>query len=123
MAWSKFMEGSVKSRFSVILGYFALLAFLGGTLMTSTVFAQFETGSISGTVKDSTGAVIAGAQVTITSVDTAAERTDTTNDSGSYNITNLKPGLYEVKVTHPSFGEYKQKTTLAPAAPRSADAT
>ena len=86
-----------------------LLVMLFGLLAAAPAWAQFETGSITGIVKDTSGAAIVGAEVRVTSADTAAERTETTNDSGSYTVTNLKPGLYEVKVSHPSFGQYIQK--------------
>ena len=112
----------MKSSFVKFSCYLALVILVGG-LMTGTAIAQFETGSITGIVKDTSGAAIVGAEVKVTSADTAAERTETTNDSGSYTVTNLKPGLYEVKVSHPSFGQYIQKITLSPGSRSSVDAT
>ena len=66
-------------------------------------FAQLPTGGVRGIVTDSTKAVIAGATVTVTSKTTGAERTVRTNSDGEYQITNLPPGEYEVKVTMDGF--------------------
>ena len=68
-------------------------------VFTSLVFGQAETGQVTGTVTDPSGAIVAGAKVTITDVNTGASRTGTTNSSGSYTFTNLKPSTYDVVVT------------------------
>jgi len=78
-----------------------LLALL---LLPSAAFAQVETGQISGTVTDPQGAVISGATVTVTSKDTGSTRTSKTSGDGNYNVTNLQPGVYEVKVEGAGFG-------------------
>jgi hypothetical protein len=64
--------------------------------------AQETTGNIQGTVKDPTGAVVAGATVTAT----GAQRTfnATTNEGGEYNFNNLQPGVYTVTATGAGFG-------------------
>src|ERR1051325_3998202 len=58
-------------------------------------------GSIRGTVSDPNGAVIAGAQVIISGA--AGDRTTATSDLGIYEVTNLNPGQYTVRVTQPGF--------------------
>ena len=58
------------------------------------IFAQVS-GSISGIVTDSTGAVVAGAKVTATHQSTNSARSAETNSSGAYSITNLEPGPYK----------------------------
>jgi hypothetical protein len=65
-------------------------------------FAQVS-GSISGIVTDSTGAVVAEAKVTATNRATNAVKSAETNSSGSYSITNLAPGPYEVVMEKPGF--------------------
>src|SRR5260370_21699189 len=100
---------------------FVILGLAGAFAVAAS--AQFEKGAISGTAKDSTGAVIVGAQVSVTSVDTSAVRTETTNDTGYYTITNLEPGLYEVKLSHRSFGDFQRRFMLSPAARSTVDAT
>lgn len=69
--------------------------------------AQDTTGSIIGTVTDTTGAVVPGATVTITDTDKkAVVRTLTTNDDGSYSAPNLSVGNYEVAVELTNFKRY-----------------
>ncbi|MES2390181.1 MAG: carboxypeptidase-like regulatory domain-containing protein, partial [Acidobacteriota bacterium] len=82
-----------------VLAAVALLAF------AATGYAQdASTGSISGTVKDSTGALIAGATVTITNTDRGAvQRTLVTNSSGFYTATSLPLGHYVVKIDEKGF--------------------
>ncbi|HRJ89995.1 MAG TPA: MG2 domain-containing protein [Pyrinomonadaceae bacterium] len=60
-------------------------------------------GSISGTVTDDNGAVIAGATVTATNSTTGFSRSATTNDNGSFLITNLEAGTYTVIAEAPAF--------------------
>ncbi|MFL6215446.1 MAG: TonB-dependent receptor domain-containing protein [Blastocatellia bacterium] len=67
------------------------------------VRAQAVYGSISGTVTDASGAVVPGANVTITDVDRKSTDTVTTNESGLYIKERLLPGRYEVKVEAQGF--------------------
>ncbi|MDE3186656.1 MAG: TonB-dependent receptor [Acidobacteriota bacterium] len=68
--------------------------------------------AISGTVTDSTGAVLAGAKVTVTQKSTSVSRTVTTNDSGQFNIPSLPPATYTVSVEAPGFKQYLQDVVL-----------
>src|SRR6185436_1053167 len=62
-------------------------------------FAQTQTtGRIDGTVKDQNGAVIAGADVTVTNLATAEERKVATGTEGNYTVPLLSPGSYRIKV-------------------------
>src|SRR5512132_1168916 len=86
------------------LGSLALtLALLAQTAIVA--LAQTETGTLTGTVKDPQGAVVAGANIVVKSVDTGTERRSVTNDTGTYTISNLQPGIYDVRVEAPGFGE------------------
>ncbi|GGA69648.1 hypothetical protein GCM10011507_21480 [Edaphobacter acidisoli] len=76
-------------------------------LLPLSAFAQFENGSIVGTVHDATGAVVPGATVTVTSIATGAVSTRTTNESGDYEVPALRVGQYNVVVTHPGFADAK----------------
>jgi hypothetical protein len=68
---------------------------------TTLMFGQgVESGSIAGTVKDVTGAVIGGATVKVKSLATGIERTATTGSIGQYQIQSLTPGEYEVVVSN-----------------------
>ena len=72
------------------LALVGLLALAG-----SLAFAQ-TFGEITGTITDSSGAVIPGAQVTVTNVDTGATRTVQTNEAGAYTVPFLNPGVYNI---------------------------
>ena len=77
-----------------------VLAALAGLLMAwnPSLLAQTAgTGALTGTVTDTSGAVVPGATVTATSVDTGQARTTTTGADGAYTIGLLSPGNYRVK--------------------------
>jgi len=65
--------------------------------------AQSTFASVLGTVRDSTGAVIAKCVVDIENTGTSAHRQTTTDASGDYSITNLEPGMYQLKISAPGF--------------------
>src|SRR5262249_24963300 len=65
--------------------------------------AQAVYGSVSGTVTDAQGAAVAGATVTITSVERETSDTVTTNDSGLYVKERLLPGTYKVRIESRGF--------------------
>jgi len=67
-------------------------------------FAQTSRGTVSGVIKDQTGAVISGSTVTLTNTDTTVERTATTNDEGFYRFDAVDLGNYSVRVAAPNFG-------------------
>jgi Carboxypeptidase regulatory-like domain/TonB dependent receptor-like, beta-barrel len=70
----------------------------------SQLIAQTNsTGSLTGTVTDASGAVIAGASVTITSLATGQSRTSTTDANGSYKFGLLSPGNYSVSISSTGF--------------------
>jgi hypothetical protein len=60
-------------------------------------------GEISGTVKDSSGAVIVGANVTVTNTATQQTRTAASNESGNYVVPYLVPGTYTVRAERSGF--------------------
>ena len=65
-------------------------------------------GEVKGTVKDPTGAVVAGATVTATEVSTGVSTTRPTNSSGLYDISPLDAGVYVVTVTAAGFEKQTQ---------------
>jgi hypothetical protein len=91
--------------------------------VTVSAFAQNETGQISGTVLDPTGAVVSGASVIIKSIDTGAERRTTTNDSGAYTLTALQPGVYDVRVEAGGFAPKTQRAQVTVGAKVALDIT
>lgn len=64
----------------------------------SAAFAQAVTGTLLGTVTDSTGAVIAGAKVTVTNQNTGLTRTVKTDAIGEYTVPSIPTGIYIVLV-------------------------
>jgi hypothetical protein len=68
-----------------------------------TVRAQVDTGSISGTVTDSSGSVVPNAKISITNLSTSAERTIESSNNGYYTVKGLAPGNYKVSITSSSF--------------------
>jgi len=66
-------------------------------------------GTIQGTVTDPTGAVVAGATVTATNVETGVETTRKTTDAGLFVLTPLQPGQYNVTVKVEGFQTYTQQ--------------
>ena len=64
----------------------------------STAIAQVDTGTILGTVKDQTGAVVPDAKVTIVNQGTAEAITTLTRSDGTYIVTPLKIGSYRISV-------------------------
>src|SRR5215207_8280824 len=79
-----------------------LLALLTSILAVSA-FAQNNKGAIVGTVKDPNDALVAKAQVKVISVKTGEERRADTTDEGTFTVTNLEPGAYNVIVEGAGF--------------------
>ena len=74
-------------------------------LLPASLLAQYDNGSIVGTIHDQTGAVISGATVTVTSLATAAVSTATTGSAGEYNVPDLRVGQYNVVISHAGFAD------------------
>ena len=79
--------------------------------------ALAQSGSFAGTVTDSTGAEVPNAKITALNVSTGISRTGETDESGTYRITNLSPGIYDVRIEHAGF-----KSVLFSRMPLSVDA-
>ena len=69
----------------------------------TSALAQGTSGTLTGTVVDSSGSAVPGATVTATEAETAAVRTVVTNENGLFRIAGLDPGRYNVKVELTSF--------------------
>jgi hypothetical protein len=91
----------MKSRgFLSVLGVAALLAIL---VFSDPLFAQSVTGTIVGTLTDSTGAAVPTATVIVVNQDTNIEYPGVVSSSGEYTVTNLPPGSYSVKTSLTGF--------------------
>ena len=82
--------------------------FLTAAMFAVPIFAQQEAGQINGTVKDTNGAVIPAATVTVRNTATNATRTVTTDEEGFYLVPNLQPGAYEVTASKQGFQDAKE---------------
>jgi hypothetical protein len=72
-------------------------------LLAATARAQVSDATLTGAVRDPTGAVIAGATVTLRNVDTAVEKTTVSNGAGEYAFQSITPGRYTLTATANGF--------------------
>jgi hypothetical protein len=86
-------------NFALIIVLIILTAFLS----ISPASAQQTLGGITGTVTDTSGAVISGATVNLTGNETKLSRTQTTSTTGSYSFVNLPLGTYTLSFTQQGF--------------------
>lgn len=98
-----------------------LFAVLVMVLAASFVWAQVENGTISGTVRDTSGASVSGATITAHNTATSAERSTTSGDNGQYNIPGLAAGIYEVTVTSTGFAKFTTRAEVTVGAAVSID--
>jgi Carboxypeptidase regulatory-like domain len=93
-------------------------------LASLALFAQSDLGSITGFVKDPTGAVIPNATVTVRNEATGSERKATTNEAGSFTVTNIPAGFYTVDVEAKGFKKFESThNKLDPTATLTLDAS
>src|SRR6516162_6240441 len=74
------------------------------------IFASAQdTGQLTGTVRDPSGASIATAQITVTASEGGTNRVTKTNGSGEYVVGGLPGGTYDLQVEAPGFKKYQAK--------------
>ncbi len=97
---------------------FLILAILmvAGLMNPALLNAQLTRGSISGTVHDTSGAIIPGAAVKVTNLDTNISRDTTTNEVGFYRVAALEPGNYSVLITKDGFDGVENKAIIIQSA-------
>lgn len=89
---------------------FAVICFVVcASFVDRPAHAQLTTGTVVGTVTDTSGAVIPGAKVTLTNLGTGVSSAFTTNGTGDYTFNSLIPGQYSIRIEAKSF-----KRTLIP---------
>jgi hypothetical protein len=89
--------GSAWQRASFVFAVAAML-----TVLPLAAHAQ-SAASMSGTVVDTSGAVVTGAQITVTNTATNVEQSTVTSSSGTYSLINVSPGVYTLKATKAGF--------------------
>jgi hypothetical protein len=92
---------------------FTCLFLLG---IATTALAQFDRGTITGTIKDSQGGIVPGVTVTATSTQTQQSRTTVTDGSGYYTFPNLSAGRYELLVELSGFKKVSRSNVQLDAA-------
>jgi len=86
-------------RFMLSLGALVVLMFF-----SANAFGQGQgVSAIRGSIKDPQGAVVAGASVTLTNVETNLSRTATSNDNGQFAFEGIQPGTYKIEVEAKGF--------------------
>src|ERR1051325_10772282 len=92
-----------------------LISLLALLIVCVSVSAQSITGSVSGTVKDGSGAVVPGAAITLTHDKTAEARTLTSDSEGRFTFAALQPGSYSLRIERQGFQTLEQKGIILSA--------
>ena len=92
------------------------IAFL--VLTVCVLCAQDPRGRITGRVTDPTGATVPNTEITATKRDTGVKLTSTTNESGTYDILYLQPGIYDVNATANGFKSFSRPAVEVSVASR-----
>jgi len=92
------------NRYLLCVATLLLLAF------SSTTFAQDVSARIDGQVTDPNGAIVTKATVTLTNMRTGEVRTVESNEDGTYTLTQIQPGTYDLSVKAQGFKEYLSKS-------------
>jgi Carboxypeptidase regulatory-like domain len=84
---------------------FLRLAFLLliSAFLPVSLFAQLDTGGITGTITDPSGAVVPGAKVTLTNTGTSVAQTTQSTSTGTYSFSGVRPGTYNLRVEAQGF--------------------
>ena len=89
-------------------GISLLLAIAWALALSQFAGAQVLYGSLVGRVEDPSGAVVAGARITVVNKATGQERETVADDSGSYAFRDLQVGIYDLKVAQGGFKTYQK---------------
>ena len=79
---------------------------------TTPAYAQVDTGSITGTVKDTSGAVINGARISLVNSDTGFTLTTTTGSDGTYTFSPVRIGNYKLDAEAQGFQKVTQTNAV-----------
>jgi len=90
-----------RSHQAIFVTLFSLALFAG--VSVPPAFAQTESGTLVGSVRDASGGVVPGARVTVTNTETNVSRHVATNAVGEYIVTPLMVGIYSVRIEQPGF--------------------
>ncbi|MFZ0859917.1 MAG: carboxypeptidase-like regulatory domain-containing protein, partial [Candidatus Sulfotelmatobacter sp.] len=102
-----------RQLFSSLFACFLLCSAVLWLSSAPSAWAQStSTGTVAGSVTDPSGALVAGATVTLTDTSTKTSRSVATNDAGRYIFVDIPPGLYDLSVAKPGFSTSKTQTSV-----------
>jgi Carboxypeptidase regulatory-like domain/TonB-dependent Receptor Plug Domain/TonB dependent receptor len=100
---------------------FFLLAFT--IAISQAAFAQITAATLTGTIRDQTGALLPGVEVVATNAHTGFSRSAVTDANGYFAMPGLPPGTYELRASLPGFGTAVERVTLTLAQEAGLDLT
>lgn len=104
------------------LSSFRRFAATSALLVPGIVFAQTSKGILAGVARDTTGAVVAGAVIKATNLDTHEERNTVSRDDGAFRLDALQPGRYSLTATQTGFATSQlDNVVVSPSIVTSAD--
>src|SRR6201997_2211617 len=107
----------VTSTYSLSKSKSVLFLFLLAALIAAPAWAQTQLGTLFGTVTDTSGAVVPGAEVSVENVSTGLKRDGRTDKSGEYRLVGLPTGSYTLRVEKEGFqSEVREGISLSPGA-------
>lgn len=89
-----------------------LYSFVAVTAIAATTLSASPVGTVSGTVKDSSGAIVTGVRLTLTSTATNAQFSTSTNPQGEFQFLQLAPSTYSLVAESPGFKKSNVSTVL-----------
>src|ERR1700744_6814230 len=97
-----------------------IVFFLGLLIAVGSIkaIAQYEDGSLSGTIHDASGAVVPNATITVTNVNTGITAKVVSNSSGDYEVPSLHVGVYSIKAEATGFASAEAKNISIAVAAR-----
>lgn len=81
-------------------------------LLSTSAYAQLTRGAITGTVRDQSGAIVAGAEVKVTNIQTSVTRDAVTDEDGFYRVGALDPGTYTVVIQKTGFSRAENRAVV-----------
>jgi hypothetical protein len=93
----------MKRTLEIICAWSGILLIASALVHLPAIYGQQATASINGIVRDASGAVIPGATVRLTNVQTGAQRVTQTNGTGTYVLLDILPGRYNLEVSKTGF--------------------
>src|SRR5262245_52180390 len=96
--WERLLKPATASQegLSMRRSFVALVTSVFCLGLSAQAFSQSSNASLSGTVSDAANALIPGVTITATNTDTGVVTTAVTNETGTYNVPSLLPGVYKV---------------------------